>query len=379
MIKMKPRERVLAALEHEEPDRVPLDFLGGVSSITLQAYVKLKEYLGLAWEGEKYDFWNVMITIDPEILRLFGIDFRKIGLNLPAGWKPKIYPDGTFLDEWGLKRKPSPDGLYNEIVPTLVGVIEKEDIDNHPWPDPNAPGLVDGLEREAKELEKAGWAVGAAPVGGGIFEISWWLRGFTNFVRDLYTNPDIALYLLDKVTNVQISLFDILLGEIGDYVVMVQVGDDLGSQTGPVIPLSLYRKYIKPYHKKLCDFIHKRTDAKIMIHSCGSVEPFIQDLIDVGIDILNPVQPLAKGMDTKILKEKYGDKICFHGGIDTQKVLPYGNSKEVKEEVIKRIRDLAPNGGYILAPSHNIQVGTPPENVVTMYKVAQKYGQYKKF
>ena len=139
---------------------------------------------------------------------------------------------------------------------------------------------------------------------------------------------------------------------------MVQIEDDLGSQTGPLIPLSLYRKYIKPYHKKLCDFIHKRTDAKIMIHSDGAIETFIPDLIDVGIDVLNPVQPLAKGMDTRTLKEKYGDKICFHGGIDTQKVLPYSSLKEVKEEVKKRIRDLAPGGGYILAPSHNIQVDT---------------------
>jgi uroporphyrinogen decarboxylase len=376
---MKQRERVLAALEHEEPDRIPLDFLGGVSSITLQAYIKLKEYLGLAWEGEKYDTWNGMITIDPEILRLFGIDLRKISLNFPAGWKPKRFPNGTFLDEWGLKRKPSPDGLYYEVVPTLQGAIEKEDIDNHPWPDPNALGLINGLEREAKELEKAGWAVATSSIGGGIFEIAWWLRGFTNFIKDLYKNPDFACYLLDKITNIQISLFDILLGEVGDYIVMVQIEDDLGSQTGPLIPLNLYRKYIKPYHKKLCDFIHKRTDAKIMIHSDGAIETFIQDLIDVGIDVLNPIQPLAKGMDTKNLKEKYGDKICFHGGVDTQKVLPYGTSKEVEEEVIKRIKDLAPNGGYILAPSHNIQVDTPPENVIIMYKAAQKYGQYKKF
>lgn len=375
---MKPRERVLAALEHEEPDRIPLDFLGGVSSITLQAYVKLKEYLGLAWEGEKYDTWNGMVTIDPEILRLFGIDFRKISLNLPAGWKLKRYPDGTFLDEWGLRRKPSPDGLYNEIVPTLQNAIEKEDIDNHPWPNPDAPGLVDGLEREAKELEKAGWAVAAASIGGGIFEIAWWLRGFTNFIKDLYKNPSFACYLLDKITNIQISLFDIFLGEVGDYIIMVQIEDDLGSQTGPLIPLSLYRKYVKPYHKKLCDFIRKRTDAKIMIHSDGAIETFIPDLIDVGIDVLNPVQPLAIGMDTKNLKEKYGDKICFHGGIDTQKVLPCGTPKEVEEEVIKRIRDLASNGGYILAPSHNIQVDTPPENIIIMYKVAQKYGKYPK-
>ncbi|MEM2180989.1 MAG: uroporphyrinogen decarboxylase family protein [Nitrososphaeria archaeon] len=375
---MKPRERVLTALEHREPDSVPLDFLGGVSSITLQAYVKLKEYLGLAWEGEKYDFWNVMITIDPGILRLFKIDFRRVGLNLPAGWKMKVYPDGTFLDEWGLRRKPSPDGLYYEVVPTLQNVIEKEDIDNHPWPNSEAPGLTDGLRKMAKELEEAGWAVATSPVGGGIFEIAWWLRGFNNFIKDLYTNPDFACYLLNKITEVQISLFDILLDEVGDYVVMVQIGDDLGTQTGPLIPLNLYRKYIKPYHKKLCDFIHRKTDAKIMIHSCGAVEPFISDFIDAGIDVLNPVQPLAKGMDTKILKEKYGDKICFHGGIDTQRVLPYGTPLEVRKEVKRRIRDLAPNGGYILAPSHNIQVDTSPENIIALYKAAQKYGKYKK-
>ena len=376
---MKPRERVLAALDHREPDRVPLDFLGGVSSITLQAYVKLKEHLGLPWEGEKYDSWNGMVTIDPGILRLFGIDFRKIGLNLPAGWQSKIYPDNTFLDEWGLRRKPSPDGLYNEIVPTLKNAADQDDIESHPWPDPQAPGLVDGLEKEARELENAGWAVATASIGGGIFEIAWWLRGFTNFIKDLYKNPSFAHCLLSKITDVQIALLDILLGEVGDHVVMVQIEDDLGSQAGPLISFTLYRKYITPYHKKLCDFIHSRTSAKIMIHSCGAIEGFIPDLIDAGIDVLNPVQPRAKGMDSKKLKEKHGDRICFHGGVDTQEVLPRGTSQDVEEEVRERIKAFAHNGGYILAPSHNIQIDTPPENVIAMYEAAQKHGQYSSF
>jgi len=376
---MKPRERVLAALDHREPDRVPLDFLGGVSSITLQAYVKLKEYLGLAWEGEKYDSWNGMVTIDPAILRLFGIDFRKIGLNFPVGWQSKIYPDNTFLDEWGLRRKPSPDGLYNEIVPTLKTAADQDDIESHPWPDPETPGLVDGLQKEARELENAGWAVATASIGGGIFEVAWWLRGFSNFIMDLHRNPSFAHYLLNKITNVQIALLDILLGEVGDHVVMVQIEDDLGSQAGPLISYTLYLEYIEPYHKKLCHFIHGRTSAKIMIHSCGAIEGFIPDLIGAGIGVLNPVQPRAKGMDSKKLKERHGDRICFHGGVDAQEVLPGGTSRDVEEEVRERIKAFAHNGGYILAPSHNIQVDTPPENVIAMYQAAQKHGRYSSF
>jgi len=196
---------------------------------------------------------------------------------------------------------------------------------------------------------------------------------------DLHRNPSFAHYLLNKITNVQIALLDILLGEVGDHVVMVQIEDDLGSQAGPLISYTLYLEYIEPYHKKLCHFIHGRTSAKIMIHSCGAIEGFIPDLIGAGIGVLNPVQPRAKGMDSKKLKERHGDRICFHGGVDAQEVLPGGTSRDVEEEVRERIKAFAHNGGYILAPSHNIQVDTPPENVIAMYQAAQKHGRYSSF
>jgi uroporphyrinogen decarboxylase len=332
---MKPRERVIAALDHQEPDRVPLDFVGGTSSITLQAYVKLKEYLGWAWEAntDRYDLWNVMAAFDPGVLRLFDIDFRCVGLRLPAGWRPRIYPDGTFSDEWGLRRRASPDGLYNEILPAMGGTVEKDDIENFPWPDPHALGITDGLRKEAEELETAGWAVSTSHTGGGIFELAWWLRGFNNFVKDMYTNASFTNAFLDKITEVTISLYDTLLGEVGDYVQMVRTGDDLGSQTGLLISPALYRKFIKPRHKRLFDFIHSRTEAKIYLHSDGAIEPLIDDLIEIGLDILNPVQPLASGMDSHALKKKYGDRLCFHGGIDIQKVLPHGSPQDVDEEV----------------------------------------------
>jgi len=377
---MKSRERVIAVLDHQEPDCVPLDFVGGTSSITLQAYVKLKRYLGWAWEAniDKYDSWNVMATFDPGVLRLFDIDFRCVGLRPPAGWRPKTYPDGTFIDEWGLRRKPSPNGLYNEIVPTLEGAVEKNDIENFPWPDPHAFGITNGLQTEARELEEAGWAVSTSHTGGGIFELAWWLRGFSKFIKDMYENPSFADALLDKITEVTIGLYDTLLGEVGDYLQMVRTGDDLGSQIGPLISQTLYRKFIKPRHKKLFDFIHSRTEAKIYFHSDGAIEPLINDLIEIGVDVLNPIQPLARGMDPSALKKKYGDRLCFHGGIDIQKVLPYGSPQDISEEVKKRIGDLAPGGGYILAPAHNIQVDTPPQNIIALYEAAKKYRKYKK-
>jgi uroporphyrinogen decarboxylase len=147
-------------------------------------------------------------------------------------------------------------------------------------------------------------------------------------------------------------------------------------QTGPLLSPNLYRKYIKPRTMKICGFIRDNTKAKIFYHCCGSVIQFMQDFIDLGFDILNPVQTTATGMDPNNLKKMWGDKICFHGGIDTQKILPFGTPNEVENEVVRLIRSLAPGGGYILAPCHNIQPNTPPENVIRMFEVANKYGTY---
>jgi len=307
------------------------------------------------------------------------IDFRRVPLKPPTGWTMKRHSDGSLEDEWGLRFKEM--GLYNEFIwnNPLKDIQDASEIENHTWPNTEATGRTAGLEKEAKKLESEGWAISTGTSGiivGGLFEIAWWLRGYDNFMLDLYNQPKIACTLFDRILKVYLELFDQYLDAIGDYVQMVMFTDDIGAQTQMIIPPRLYRQYLKPRHKRLFDFIHKKTDAKLLLHTCGSVDPVINDLIEVGVDILNPVQPRAYAMESTELKRKYGDRLCFHGGFDIQQVLPFGNQKEIEEEAKRRICAFGPGGGYIFAAAHNIQPDVPPQNVVTMYKAAEKFGKY---
>jgi uroporphyrinogen decarboxylase len=373
---LKPRERVLTAFDHREPDRVPIDMGGTVASIERRAYKALKEHLGLPWKGERVDFVGIMETFDDEILRTFNVDFRRVILKPPKGWVEKRFPDGTWENEWGVRFKEV--GYYWEWVwyRPLEKIQDVSEIEKHTWPDLDAPGRVEGLEAEARELENAGWAVSTAPIFGGIFEIAWFLRGFSNFIVDLNSRPKLADALLDKITDIYLGLYDQYLGAVGDHIQMVMFGDDLGAQTHMLLSPKLFREHIKPRLKRLFDFIHGKTDARVFLHSCGTFVPIIPDLIEIGVDVLNPVQPLAKDMDSKELKEKFGQKLTFHGGVDIQRVLPFGSVEEVRAEAKRRIDALAPGGGYVFAPAHNIQPEIPPEKVIAMYKAAEKYGRY---
>lgn len=373
---MTPRDRVLAAFDHREPDRVPVDMGGSVASIERPAYVNLKKYLGLLWRGEKVDGIGIMETLDDEILRMFNVDFRRVIMKPPKNWIEKRYADGIRENEWGVRFKQI--GYYWEwIWYTPLGDIEdKDQIEDHTWPDLGALGRVEGLEKEARDLESAGWAVSTAPIFGGIFEIAWWLRGFNKFIVDLYTRPELASALMEKITDTYIGLYDQYLGAVGDHVQMVMFTDDLGAQTQMLVPPSLYRKYLKPCHKRLFDFIHSKTDARVFLHCCGSIDPVINDLIEIGVDVLNPVQPLAAGMESEVLKRNYGDRLTFHGGVDIQRALALGTIQEIDYEVRRRMKAFAPGGGYIFAPAHNIQPEIPAEKIVALYKAAEKYGCY---
>jgi uroporphyrinogen decarboxylase len=181
---------------------------------------------------------------------------------------------------------------------------------------------------------------------------------------------------IDKLLSIYTRLYGNYLDAVGDYIDVIFVLDDLGGENGPLISPASYRELIKPAHQKLWQFIKSRTKARLFLHSCGSVAAFIPDLIEAGVDILNPVQVAAKGMDSKRLKDAFGGRITFWGGIDTQRILPLGSPEDVEIEVKKRIADLAPGGGYVLTAVHNIQAGVPPENIVMMYDAAKKYGNY---
>lgn len=373
-----PRERVWKILEHEEPDRVTAELAGCLSYITKQAYFRLKHYLHIPLKFTEIDFWPRPASYNPwwlmgndeEIYRRFRIDFRPVGLYHKKPFVPqKLYPDGSYIDEWGVHRRAGES--YNEmIVPwTLEHATTVEEIVDDPyWPDLEETYSVDGLAKRARMLDDAGYAVAVTnpnPVGG-VLESASFRRGPHKFYEDMYLHPKMAEALLNKVTELQIEAYEMLLGEVGDYATMVGSGDDLGGQTRGLMSLDTYRKYIKPREKKVLDVVHSKTGGKVYFHSCGEIEMYINDLIEIGVDILHPVQPECPNMRLEDLKEKYGDRLTFCGGIGSQHILPRGSVSEVEAEVKRAIKIAAPGGGYIVAPGHCIQPEVPPWNICAM-------------
>lgn len=372
---MKPRDRVLLAIEHEEPDRVPLDYWS-----TPKAYFNLKKHLGIYDEDTVKWAWMEPMKVCDKVLERLHVDFRRIYMKRPQNWITKKLPDGSVEDEFGRRYRWVGDYLEFMHYCPLAKAEEVEDIEEYPWPDPYAPGRTEGLRREAKELyEKTDYAIFAFPYPYADFELAWNLMGFTNFLKYLITNQKFVTTLLDKVCEIAIGLYDVLLDEVGhDIQVVYGPAFDFAHQHGMYMSPELWRKVFKPRFKKVYDFVKKKAPhVKIFLHSCGAMSPVIGDLVEIGLDVLNPIQPLAHGMNSKTLKQEFGKEVCFHGGIDLQHVMSFrGSIQNVEEEVRRRIRALAPGGGYILAPAHNLQPDTTPEKIVAMYDYAVKYGVY---
>ncbi|MGE5614905.1 MAG: uroporphyrinogen decarboxylase family protein [Bacillota bacterium] len=244
---------------------------------------------------------------------------------------------------------------------------------NYTWPEPVIPAEVKGLREKAKKLfEENEYALVGDIVNSGIWERSQNVRGFQQLLIDIMINKDIAHYVLRKMTDHQKARMQQYLAAVGEYLDVVFVGDDLAMSQGTVMSLEVFREMVKPYLKEYYAFIKERAPrAKLMYHSCGSIIPFIDDLIEIGVDILNPIQVNAAGMDTKALKERFGSRIVFWGAIDAHEVMPKGTTEDVKREVKRRINDLGPEG-YVLCENHNIQADVPVENVITMFLHAKE-------
>jgi uroporphyrinogen decarboxylase len=287
-------------------------------------------------------------------------------LNEPV-WVQKK-EDGIYYDELGIGRKFT--GLYWETVYYPLANIEScEELKEYPWPNLTNGKRVDGIRKQALEKMNQGKAI---PVMGswggstGIFELSWYMRGLENFLIDMMTDIPFAEALLDIQLAMHKSRWKMILEEVGDLSDMVCIGDDMATQATLLVSPEKYRSLIKPRQKDMIDFIRKYTKAKIYYHSCGAITPLIEDLLDIGVDILDPVQPLA--MDTRYLKDKYGRQLTFYGGVDVQHVLPFGTPEEVRDEVFKRFDEMGKDGGLILGPSHWLQVDVPWENIHAMYE-----------
>jgi len=298
---------------------------------------------------------------------------------VPEDFNPEKLEDGSLVlrDETGrvVGRMPR-DGLYFDgVYHPLADATSISDLKKHEFYTPISRDELDALEHDARAAyETTSYAImlGSA---GGIYEASQGLRGWDVFLMDLVADPNFAGYLLDRLVEANIQRLEQILPRVRGLVQVIQVGDDLGTQDGPQISPAIYRKVVKPRHKKLYQFIKNNSDAFLFIHTCGSVYELVPDLIEVGVDILNPVQVAARDMDTARLKREFGDDITFWGGgCDTQHVLPFGTPHDVREEVRRRINDLAPGGGFVFNQVHNIQAGIPPENIEAMFDAAVEFG-----
>ena len=370
---MNSRERVMRTLNRKETDRLPVDFGGTVvSCMDYRAHIRLKNHFGIEDTASDKIIDYTMGTVEPceQLKLMFGSDFRRVALG---GEPPKI-TDGTFENGFGMKFKKAPPHEYFDLCFSPMQEASIADIDNMALPDPDDEALYYGLEDRARDLfENSPFAIVADFGVPGFYETSQKLRGYENLACDLIDNAQFVSALYDKLLDLQKRFFENYLAKVGKYAQVIGYADDLGMQDRPQISPATYRSQIKPYHKKIFDFIHERTDAKILLHCCGAIFPLIGDLIEAGADILNPVQTSAKGMEPSGLKQAFGDKIIFWGGVDEQYILPKGTKADIYAEVEKMIGIMGKGGGYIVAPGHNIQDDTPPENVVAMYEAVRAF------
>lgn len=385
---MNSRERMFKALNHEEPDRVPLD-LGAtlVSSINYQTYHGLLSLLGID-DGREVRFLDIVQQIaimDEDVLQKLGVDVRGVLVRPPSDWQLDLQEDekGTFFkDQWGIGwRMPKETGMYYDLYYHPLPGDDCADIDKYPWPDPRDPARWEGMIEEAKALHDAGEyfaGLGSTGLTAGLLQTSQWLQGYIDHFTNLAGSPAFMHRLLEKLMEIDIAFWEEFLPVVGPYLDMVMYADDFAGQNSMLISMKMYREYFRGRYQQIFDVIREKAPhTKIFFHSCGAIYDFIPELIDLGVDIVNPVQVSAAGMDTKRLKKEFGKDIVFWGGgMDTQHVLPRGTPQEVKDEVKRRIDDLAPGGGFVFNTVHNIQGDVPPENVIAMHEAFLEYGAY---
>ncbi len=384
---MNSRQRVKMALNHQEPDRIPFDLGGTVlTSIHVNAYRNLRRYLGLPdKQVGVMDVFQQIADVDDDVRQRLGCDCRNVAPRSSATFKIVVDEDSMpgyrfFYDEWGIGwRMPKDGGFYYDMFAhPFANSTSIEDIKNFPWPNPVDPARFTGLKDRARYVaEDLGEPVILGGLAAGFVELAAWTRGFARFYPDLVTNLDWMAYLMDTIVDLKLAYWEVALPLVGDYADVVQEADDLAGQFGLLISPETYRRVVKPRHKKIMDYIKARTDAKIFFHSCGAIREIIPDLIEIGIDIINPVQVSAVGMESAALKRDFGKDITFWGGlVDTQGVFTAGTPAEVREEVRRRIDDLGAGGGFVAATVHNIQANVPPENIMAMWETLQEYGKY---
>lgn len=402
---MTSRERVVCALDHKEGDKVPIDLGGtGSSGISAIAYNRLRKYLGLqAKEAKLYDLMQQIVEPDRDILDVFGADVVPLyrlapRFNIPVDrWKEWTLNDGSpclipleynpvkndkgdlEIVEKGtaIARLPK-DGYYYDFVHFPHSFIEEvNDVKKVSFQEITDAEL-DYLERNAKDLyDNTDYAIVGA-FGGSLFETGQRSFGFEKFLMDFALNGDVIRAWLDKLTETHLINLEKYLGVVGKYINVIQFSDDLGTQNNLFFSIASYRNMLKPYHTKIYQFVrHKYPHVKVMLHSCGAIYDLIPDLIDAGVQILNPVQISANGMEPAKLKREYGkDMVFWGGGANMQYTVNSGTLEKIGDEVEQLMNVFKPGGGFVFTQVHNIQANVQPEKIVKIFDTANKYRNY---
>lgn len=380
MAEMTPRQRVEAAISHREPDRLPLDIGGGNSTTLLvETYERLTEYLGISAPPTRLMSKAFRTAeLDEATLVFLGSDVRPVRTKGPVNWTAPPSDPGTFVDLFGVtwQYQEYAHGQYWEPVGAPLADATIEDLEDYPWPDPGDPGYCAGLVGEVCQLyENTDYALLGDSVIKGFWEPYLLMRGMEQALMDLLLNQEFFHAVMERLMEVNVGITRRFLECTGPYLTVFRTADDLATQRGPLMSPTTYRTMILPYHKRFNSFIREYTEAKIFFHSCGNVVPLLADLIDAGFEILNPVQVSAFA-DPAAVKEEYGDRLTFWGALDTQRILPMGTQDEIREEVLLRIQQFGPGGGFVAAAVHNMQPDIPPGNIVAMSRAVQEFGRY---
>ena len=382
---MTPRQRVLKTLNHEIPDRVPIDLGGFQTGIHQGAYRELLDYLGLSDEVTIMDPVQQLARPCESLLERFHVDVRYVFAHgpdsFPGGIERNVREGRLWhdlRDEFGVVwSMPNDRPLYMDISHHPLANATLQEAAEYPFPNGSDPTRFTGVREQAQRLRHDTPYAISTGIGGVVYEICWYMRGLERWFMDMIENPAFCETLLDRTLQFWLDYYTGFMKEIGDLVNVVMIGDDIGGQSGPLFSPKFYRAVVKPRQMRLIEHIKSLTPAKIWYHTCGSVATLIPDLIDNGIDILNPVQVSAAHMDPVMLKRMYGDRLTFWGGgIDTQHVLSFAAPDEVRRHVRRNVRSLKPGGGYVFNSVHNIQAGVPPENIVAMFDEAHACGFY---
>jgi len=380
------RERVLATINHEIPDRVPIVIgASNATGINIVAYRRLKKFLGVeSSDRYLYDFPELGTALmDEEVLERLHSDVRGVRDLEPQHILERNAsrePDSMYFNSWGGGVvKSGPDSWFPNFHP-LTETHFLEDLEKYPWPDMDDPTRVAHVRAEAQKLHQENkHAIMATPWLAFPMERAYEMQRMDKFFLNMGRHPDFVQALVQKTGELCKTLMGHFLDECGDVIDIIKIGDDLGMQSSLLLSPKMYREYIKPVHADYISFIKERTKAKVLFHTDGDVFTLLPDFIEMGIDILNPIQTSAGKMSNlSELKKQYGKDLIFCGAIDTHHVLPFGTPEEVRAEVKRIIDVLGTDGGYMLASVHTILSDVPAENILAMVDAVEEFGWYKK-